>query len=92
MDLKTYDFDKGSCIDYMQGVLLGITQLLTTLEVSPKDSEETFSIVIFSELIDKKTSFDQANIIHFLRVSVAILSIGRPLNCVPGSYIIPYPF
>lgn len=54
MDLKTYDFDKGSCIDYMQGVLLGITQLLTTLEVSPKHSTETFSIVIFSEFIDKK--------------------------------------
>lgn len=54
MDLKTYDFDKGSCIDYMQGVLLGITQLLTTLEVSPKHSKETFSIVIFPELIDKK--------------------------------------
>lgn len=54
MDLKTYDFEKGSCIDYMQGVLLGITQLLTTPEVSPKHSKETFSIVIFPELIDKK--------------------------------------
>lgn len=54
MDLKTYDFDKGSCIEYMQGVLLGITQLLTTLEVSPKHSKETFSIATFSELIDKK--------------------------------------
>lgn len=54
MDLKAYDFVKGSCIDYMHGVLLGITKLLTTLWVSPKHSKETFSIATFSELIDKK--------------------------------------
>lgn len=54
MDLKAYDFVKGSCIDYMHGVLLGITKLLTSLWVSPKHSKETFSLATYSEVIDKR--------------------------------------
>jgi hypothetical protein len=54
MCLNSFDYVKGTCIDYMHGVLLGITKLLINLWISPSYSKEDFSVASFSEVIDSR--------------------------------------
>lgn len=53
MTLEYFDFIKGASIDYMHGVLLGVTKLLIKLWFSPALSREDFSISHSSDIIDK---------------------------------------
>ncbi|KAH3841159.1 uncharacterized protein LOC127880246 [Dreissena polymorpha] len=54
MTFKYYDFVKSSSIDYMHGVLLGVTKLLIKLWFSTSLSKQDFSISCHSEAVDKK--------------------------------------
>lgn len=52
--LKYYDLAAGVCIDYMHGVLLGVTKLLLTLWFSTEKSTEIFSVHKSVEFVDKR--------------------------------------
>ena len=52
MTLKHYNFVRSSSIDYMHGVLLGITKLLINLWTSGSYSKERFSVSSYISVID----------------------------------------
>lgn len=54
MTLKHYDFVKSSGIDYMHGVLLGITKLLINLWTLGSNSKAVFSISTSINIIDDR--------------------------------------
>ncbi|KAK3107860.1 hypothetical protein FSP39_023692 [Pinctada imbricata] len=54
MTLSKYDFVRSSSIDYMHGVLLGITKLLINLWTSGSHSKEKFSISSSISVIDER--------------------------------------
>eukprot|EP00105_Crassostrea_gigas_P038741 XP_019922889.1 PREDICTED: uncharacterized protein LOC105328585 [Crassostrea gigas] len=54
MTLKYYDFVKSSSIDYMHGVLLGVTKVLINLWTSGSNSKERFSISSNISIIDDR--------------------------------------
>ncbi|CAG2245020.1 unnamed protein product [Mytilus edulis] len=54
MAFKYYDFVKSSSIDYMHGVLLGITKLLINLWTNGSNSKEYFSISSSISIIDER--------------------------------------
>ncbi|XP_053391217.1 uncharacterized protein LOC128554033 [Mercenaria mercenaria] len=54
MPSKHYSYVFSSGIDYMHGVLLGITKLLITLWISPSYSKEKFSVSGAVDLIDER--------------------------------------
>ncbi|VDI64263.1 Hypothetical predicted protein [Mytilus galloprovincialis] len=54
MALKSYDFVKSNSIDYMHGVLLGITKLLIKLWISSGFSDQKFSVSKYVEIIDER--------------------------------------
>ena len=51
---NSYDFVKSTSIDYMHGVLLGITKLLINLWISSINSKDNFSISTYVDIIDEK--------------------------------------
>lgn len=52
--LQYYDLVDGVCIDYMHGVLLGVTKLLMNLWFSSEKSSEFFSVSSLVDLVDKR--------------------------------------
>lgn len=52
--LAYYNMISGTCIDYMHGVLLGVTKLLLKLWFSCEHSSESFSLYKFVDNIDKR--------------------------------------
>jgi hypothetical protein len=54
MCIRSFEYVKGTCIDYMHGVLLGITKLLLKLWISPSFAKEDFSVASLSEVIDSR--------------------------------------
>jgi hypothetical protein len=54
MTLMSYDFINSTSVDYMHGVLLGITKLLTKLWISTTHSKEIFFISSYVEVIDQR--------------------------------------
>ncbi|KAJ8313371.1 hypothetical protein KUTeg_009075 [Tegillarca granosa] len=52
--LQYYDLVDGVCIDYMHGVLLGVTKLMMKLWFSTEKSSELFSISSSVDLVDKR--------------------------------------
>ena len=54
MALNSYDFVKSTAIDYMHGVLLGITKLLINLWIGSSFSKEIFSVSAFIDIIDER--------------------------------------
>ena len=54
MGLKAYDFVKSTSIDYMHGVLLGVTKLLINLWIGSSNSKQGFSISGYVEILDER--------------------------------------
>ena len=52
--LSYYNLVEGTCIDYMHGILLGVTKLLMSLWFLPEHSSKAFSLVPFVGQIDKR--------------------------------------
>ena len=52
--LTCYDLVEGTCIDYMHGILLGVTKLLLSLWFLPEHNSKAFSLATFVGLIDKR--------------------------------------
>ena len=54
MALNAYDFVKCTAIDYMHGVLLGISKLLIKLWIGSSNSKERFSVSAYVDIIDER--------------------------------------
>ena len=54
MTIQSYDYVKSSAIDYMHGVLLGVSKLLINLWIGSTYSKEKFSISSYVEIIDER--------------------------------------
>lgn len=54
MAIQSYDYVRSSAIDYMHGVLLGISKLLINLWIGSTHSKEKFSISAYVDVIDER--------------------------------------
>ena len=52
--LTFYNLVSGTCIDYMHGILLGVTKLLMSLWFLPEHKGKAFSLSLFTGLVDKR--------------------------------------
>ena len=54
MTIQSYDYVKSSAIDYMNGVLLGVSKLLINMWIESTHSKEKFAISSYVEIIDER--------------------------------------